>query len=417
MIGCPGAERAVRPPSCNTGVEITGALVHVPRSEFAVHWLQGTGNYDAYELIEDFSRHLGQENWEARDRGLFGYRASFASSDGLQIHTAPSTSGMPECLVIASGETCEALGWERVRLLAMWGLNLTRVDLAFDHGDVSPREFKYFWEHGYARSRVHRASCSYHESPDGTTFYMGAPGGLHRLVVYDRRGFNRAELRLKRERAHALLERGFFSGTAAEAAVIGLGSLRDLVDFVDPSSDKNVSRRSLLPWWERWLSGAARAFVKLPARVASSLASRFVWLRDQVAPTLARVVDTFGRYAANQLVAEGRRRNGVRAERADAAVLRARWLAGLEAEGDLPLDVPRGAMFPGPERGLGYYVPANPLRAGQEFPREERFFRVADPRRVEEDRRAHPDCYRDMIARHLFRARTARRAEPVAAPV
>lgn len=396
MIGQVGAECAVRPPPCNTGVEITGDVVHVPRSMFAVHWLQGTGNYDAHELIEDFSRHLGQENWEARDRGLFGYRASFVSQDGLQIHTAPSTAGMPESLVIASGETCEALGWDRLCLLATWGLKLTRVDLAFDHGDVSPRTFKYFWERGYARSRIHRSSCSYHESPEGTTFYMGAPGGTHRLVVYDRRGFNRAELRLKGPRAHALLERGFFSGGVEAGRVVGLGMLRDLVDFVDPTSGANVNRRGLLPWWERWLSGAARAFVTLPARAASSFAARFVWLREQVAPTLARVVDAFGSYAFDQLVAEGRGRLGLRAERADGAIFRARWLAGLEPEERLP----RAALFEASETRRGYGPAVDPVQ-------EQLFFKRAESRRIEQHKRARPGFYRDAIGRHLYRVSTA----------
>lgn len=353
-------------PSCNTGVETSRGLVHVPRSTFAVHWLQGTGNYDAHDQIEDFSRHLGQDNWEARDRCLFGYKASFVSADGLQVHTAPSTVRMPESLVIASGETCEALGWDRLRLLAIWGLKLTRVHVAFDQGDVSPRTFTYLWERGYARSRVHRSSCSYLESPEGTTFYMGAPGGTHRLVTSDRRGFNRAELRLRGSRANALLEGGHFFGSAEEARGTGLGSLRGLDDFVDPASSANTSRRSLLPWWERWLAAAARAFEKLLARVASSFAARFAQLRKQVAPTLARVVD-----AVEQLLAEGRSRLGSRAEHADGAIFRAHWLAEEKPE----VCLPRGALFPAPESSRGYPPSVHPVQ-------EQLFFRRAEAERI-----------------------------------
>lgn len=326
-VGAPQLGASQRPPSCNTGGKITDAIIHVPRSMFGVHWLQGTTEAIADDLVEDFSNHLAQTNWEVRDRGSFGYRASYVSSDGVQVHFNPSTAEMPASLVVVPGEVCETLGWERLRLLAMWGLKLTRVDLAFDHGDASPRTFRYFWLHGYARSRIRRSSCSYHESPDGTSFYIGAPGGTHRLVVYDRRGFNRAELRLKGKRAHAFLERGAFLGSLTDARMLGLGFLRDLIDFVDPASEANMSRRVVLGWWQRWLEGAARAYVAMPPRPSQRLARALTWLRTQAAPTIAAVVEHFGAATLAQLVREGydrRGRRGLRALAREAAAIRAR---------------------------------------------------------------------------------------------
>ncbi len=284
----------------------------MPRSPFGIHWVQGTTSTPADELLADFAEHFGQDTWEARGRGRFGYRESFVSVAGIEVHTKPSTESMPESLVIVPGGACESVGWDRLRWLAMWGLKLTRVDLAFDHGDVAPRTFRRYWEAGRARSRVHRDSFAWHENAEGATFTLGKRSGTRYLRVYDRRGFPRVELELRKERAQAFLGRGGFLGSLADARRLGLGFLRDMVDFVDSSAGRNPSRWPILPWWREWLGGAERANAAMPPRAPTTLAGSMQWMRDQVAVPLARVAYAFGQGAVDELVAVGKARLGPR---------------------------------------------------------------------------------------------------------
>jgi hypothetical protein len=127
-------------------------------------------------------------------------------------------------------------------------------------------------------------------------FSMGARSSTQYARVYDRRGFTRFELELKRDAARlAATELLSVVLNAPDAfARRALAWVRRFVDFVDAASDVNVSRRALLPWWAAFLAGAEVACVIFDGALPRSLADVRVWVERQCAPSLALLVEAFG---------------------------------------------------------------------------------------------------------------------------
>lgn len=311
LSGCVRAGGVGTPP-VTRGAKLQ--LVHVERSGFSVHWLRGVAHGVVWEQLADYlTRDVGLSD-PVLCPGLWGYRKGLMFAEGVRLMWDPHSDTMPPCAIEARGEACEALGWERLSLLAL-PFELTRVDLAFDGHDLTPRRLWWSWQHKLARTKL--KTPRWDNDGKHQTFTLGKVGsGTAQVQCYNRRGFNRLELRLFGVRAQAFQEAGGFVGGLLEARRVALGQLRSVIDFVDPQSDSNISRRALLPWWKAFVDGVLKARVQFPARVPASLASRRVFVR-RIGKCLAHVAEFFGPAEIDEAIAWGRLGLGLSDQRPD----------------------------------------------------------------------------------------------------
>jgi DNA relaxase NicK len=207
------------------------------------------------------------------------YRRRWVGDHGVTVQ-AGNKMGTDEIHVRLPGEACEALGLVNVLALAsLLNLRATRLDAAADYCPFTPQHLYEARKRGLVRT--HAQAWDWRENHEGTTFYLGSRASGQMLRAYDRRGFTRTELEMRRGHAQALLARLFEHGVDAFPRLV-LGAIRAFVEFVDTRADTNISRCPPLPWW--------RDFVGVFERVR--IAPR------RVQPTVGRYLAHARRYAA-----------------------------------------------------------------------------------------------------------------------
>lgn len=267
-----------------------------------------------------------------RPRGMYGYSCS-AGIGAASVYWSPDRD---DVFVVLTGEACELLG--SVGLVALASdLDLeptSRLDLAWDTDLFTPSTIRSAWRSGDVVTRVHRtpdpnrpdrpSGLEWRESPDGDTAALGSRSSQRYVRVYDRRGPTRMELELKEDRA-VLLWRALLACAESDWSNTALGELRAHVDFRDRSTSKNPRDARLLDWWADFVGDAERGGIVLP-RQAPKLDNMRAWLRRQVAPALALVVDadTSPEEMIRALLDQGRARYRAKPERV--ALLEAEWI-------------------------------------------------------------------------------------------
>ena len=127
---------------------------------------------------------------------------------------------------------------------------------------------------------------------DGATFHWGSRSSDRSLRVYDRRGPVRLELEVRRDKSD-LLARDLLARPVDAWASRTIQYLRDFIDFVDRSSNSNISRAALLPWWAQFVQGAQRIKLKVE-RAPSALVARVVGQVKRQRRTITKAVQAFG---------------------------------------------------------------------------------------------------------------------------
>jgi len=130
----------------------------------------------------------------------------------------------------------------------------------------------------------------------GETFYFGSAQSRIQLRIYDKAAeqgvvgehWVRVELQARRERADSLAW-GYLFG--ADEFVAGI--LRSYLEFKQRSGDSNKSRWPIAGWWDAFLGHVAEARLATAAAVRT-LEGSILWLKRQVAPTLAMLVECSG---------------------------------------------------------------------------------------------------------------------------
>lgn len=301
------------PPPTNRGVTVAFA---------GLHWFAGTVRSDPSIVLEALSEHL-ESSPVVRSRGGYGY----ASSAGVGAGSVYWSPDRDDVFVVLSGEACEHLGTSGLVALST-DLDLepsSRLDIAWDVQGISPSDLRSEWSRGNVVTRAHRGSWEWHENGEGTTFYMGSRTSSRFVRAYDRRGPTRIELEVKEDRA-VLLWRSLLAHVEEEWSSTALAELRAFVDFRDRSSGVRPDFCPLLDFWSAFVGEAERGGIVLPRR-APKLDSMRAWLRRQVAPVLALVLDADQSPEAmiRELYDNGRSRYRVRPERVallDAEILR-----------------------------------------------------------------------------------------------
>lgn len=262
------------PPGCNTGVTITS------------HCLRATYEQSESEVLELVNDLTDGGYRESHRRGGFGYRSHHEFEHGLKVYVEPGADNMPPVLVDVPGQACEALGHEKLQILACNG-KLTRVDVAFDGAPFTLREMREWVKQGDVRTKAKKGKFweDIWGNPDGETLYLGSRSSERYLRAYDRRGDVRLELELKGDMAEAF--KPVLLSPPEDFPRLSVGVLRDYVDFVHREATSNVSRAPLLDAWEAFTQALEKVKIRMRGVVVDTLERPREWLYRQVAPTLA----------------------------------------------------------------------------------------------------------------------------------
>jgi DNA relaxase NicK len=282
---------------------VTAERVDAPGTGLAarVHWLTATAAGSAWDWLELVSTLTDGGEVEVRGPRTF-YRSHHVVAGLVHVLSDPIGEGQPDVCVDVPGAACDWLGLERLSAIVGAADALTRVDLAVDHGAFTPEQLAEADRAGDIRTRTLSSDWSAGiRGRNGQTYTLGSSQSDRQLVAYDRRGYTRLELRLRRGMAGAAREALLGASEALLAASVGL--IRGMVEFVDAASDTNPSRRALLPWWSAFVGDCERTVATVAARVASSVERKVAWLRKSVAPSLAALVA--GGLELGELVAAG----------------------------------------------------------------------------------------------------------------
>jgi hypothetical protein len=291
-----------------------GACTTPPEITTGAHWLGGTTTTVPLQDVLGYLQDRLQADVVTLPRGMQGYTLAYLVGP-VRVMGHPER---PEVFVQWNGTACEELGSGEVAYQGMaLDVRASRFDIAWDGCGFTPAEVRDAWRAGGVRTRVKVRDearedrqwrrCGWGEEDDGDVFRMGSRSSRKYARCYDRRGFTRLELELKREAAALagrellpLLAEGDLSGFM-EAAT---GWLRSFVDFVQ-DDDENVSRRSLAPWWAVFVAGAEKCQTVLGVGIPRTLQEVKEWVRRQVAPSLGLLQRTYGLGVLAELAEEG----------------------------------------------------------------------------------------------------------------
>ena len=247
-LGCTVSGAAsVPPPSTDRGVEVT----------HKIDFLTCTTQKPLLDTVATLSDFMNAD-FEHKPYGFNGYQQHYAGMNGVMISFTP---GRADISVSIPGTACTQLGTLNLigitdELEAM----PTRVDFAYDHCNFTPKTFDRAWEKGNVNTRVRRSGDSYLYMKNGEgneTVYMGAASSESRLVCYNKRGYTRLEMRLKKERAAKFW--AMVCAAPQDLGELGAGVIAAHVDFVKRSkTDSNVSRAPRLRWWAKFLKDAEK---------------------------------------------------------------------------------------------------------------------------------------------------------------
>lgn len=184
----------------------------------------------------------------------------------------------------------ERVGYENRKCL--------HIDFAWDHVPFTPVDVRNACLNGDVRTFAQRWTGLAGEGgaigdrdESSSTVYIGnwrqSPRALR---VYDRKGFTRCEMVLRRERAHLAFERvimGNDERCESPSGEVGARSLLvDFVNFIDRASASNIGRCPLLSWWGSFVEGARRTRLIIP-RVVKSAKQVADWFERKLSRSLA----------------------------------------------------------------------------------------------------------------------------------
>lgn len=249
--------------------------------------------------------HIRRRSWQGYQRVDFG---PFGARLGIYPFQATKT-GLSHMHLVLPGGWLESVPFTATRLLLqnlreLVVLHPSRIDLAFDYAPFTVREAWNAIEQGQIRIHCRRPNPDSDKRNDsfrfitagtgqkGNTVYAGSKTSNRQLVIYDRRGFTRVELRLKTRRANLAFDKLIMSNVPENnLPVEAMGIMRSYVDFIDRIQCSNVSRAPLLPWWERFVGNAIPMRDVIHRHTCTEERSE-QWLRQRIAASLAKVAAT-----------------------------------------------------------------------------------------------------------------------------
>lgn len=241
----------------------------------------------AAELAEQFG------GMTPLDHGGYGYSAGGTVFGTGRIFWADERPEMGVHVSLPSSALERSNGdWQAWVAVVWWDRGkFTRCDLALDQIETPLDVVAEAVKARQVVSHFQRANQLTNLWAEGSTVYLGSTASDTRVRIYDKRAemiargedcpeqlLVRCEVQFRRERAEQVMRQ-----LAAGADLAGL--IRGVLDFRDLAAANQSNRAEQLPWWERWLSGAAAVKLVIKKR-KSDLDAMRAWVKRQVSATL-----------------------------------------------------------------------------------------------------------------------------------
>lgn len=270
--------------------------------------------YTPQEVIRNF---LGMEPGLFQDAGygILGYNRVLRFSDILVCYEPRENDyfqNMGVC-VSMSGNGCRAFeamsSYGPVPFAALFqlledtpGSHVSRIDIACDDhaGALDMDKIIEKVQCNEINSRMSARSVLVSWDglyKNGATVYIGAASSAFRLRIYDKaleqgtdEHWVRVEMVMRAEQANAFVHQ------VTQGAPIGQLAaqvLNDKFAFIE-RDDSNISRCSMCGWWADFVGSLEYLHLVSRPEVQQSVARIERWVTDQVAPSLAVLVETFG---------------------------------------------------------------------------------------------------------------------------
>jgi DNA relaxase NicK len=300
--------RTTPPPVSDTGVEMPNV---------GLGWLRGTVRVDPQVVMDALRPFFGQSitrpfgvRWYASAATLLDRRVTIAW-DGYG-----GASGTT--LVDVTQTALDHLGWEMSLDLAATlqdlGLKPSRIDIYFDdrRALADPLDVHAALEAGQVVTHAQGYELRTN-SAGGATAYIGARTSERYLRTYrtgPTHGYegSRWEMETKGLAAADVLAALTTADDPASALVVQIVSF---VDFRDRAGVQHGDRAPRLAWWAALVGSLARVRGTVCQRI-DTLARRALWVRSQVAPSLAVLAAApgYGQVWLTEMLHDGRRRSG-----------------------------------------------------------------------------------------------------------
>lgn len=292
---------------------------------YRVHWLSITIWTTMFDM---------QRLWEEKFTPIFGtlinlrhggngFRSIHESIGKIKIYSDPININSSQDTYVSvqiPGSACDALNtyflseFMRHILENYEKINVTRLDVAFDHAPFSPKEFFQALDADKVRTYARRETFQIFSSPyqpqeEGggigcDTVQIGASSSDRKLRVYNKRGFTRVELETRRERADAIAREVLVKDPIYWGEQF-MGHLRDFIDLVE---DKDTGM--LVDFWAEFVESIPRAgkTVTDPREVEKH--RLMGWLYEQVSPAFSVLLDIYGNPGLEEFYDYGRKKRG-----------------------------------------------------------------------------------------------------------
>jgi len=230
-----------------------------------------------------------------------GYKRLWTSPIGVTLYAQPINKNQNHCHIELKGSALDNIGQGRFVEFAQtiaetyekW--NCTRFDGAYDHSEITPYMMDAAARSGMLRTHCRCTRLDQSTTPAGTfaTHYVGnRKEGSERLMrVYDRRGYNRLELELRKKRAD-LVFKDLLLIEPEQWPMRFMEHLRDFVDVINVDTGSgNRSRAGLISWWGEFVRDASKAGMRLDT-VDTSLDKSKEWIERSVVTSLAMLLES-----------------------------------------------------------------------------------------------------------------------------
>lgn len=157
------------------------------------------------DVLDAVAARLGGGFGAIEKTGAFHQLQRVVHESGLSIHFGVKRKDQP-IVVNATGETCEVLGGDIVRLALDLGVGPSRLDVAMDIPPADEARRKLLqthrsWQRGQVRTTMaagsHKLYSNYAPVGGGMTALFGGEGSAVLLRVYDKRGPLRMEFQYR----------------------------------------------------------------------------------------------------------------------------------------------------------------------------------------------------------------------------
>lgn len=237
---------------------------------FHIHHMTYSTILDPDTVANIVSEYLNYD-YHFINKGYMSYANRYQFGDIASVHF---TDGRHECTVEIKGQGCELVGKDILLDLyqAVQG-KATRLDLAVDGCPFEPMKIKEHTGCGYGleaknvRTKASRKGFKEFIEFAAQGISIGSRSSSRFARVYnyrlddDGQNITRFEIELKKKTAQKYIDIIIDAKERFEDIVMGV--IRAFVDFVEPTTDTNVSRQPLADWWLEFVQGAERVSVKL----------------------------------------------------------------------------------------------------------------------------------------------------------